>query len=131
MLICTHFSATSIVCEVQEELIGAVTGYINPNEPKRLFIWQVAVDARMRGRGVAQEMISALLASPQLQTVAYIETTISPSNDASQKLFERMSKTLHSTISKKPYFDQKLFGAEAHEDEYLYTIGPLYQSKGD
>lgn len=45
LLVCTHFSNTSAVAEVDGKLVGFVSGYFIPNEEKTLFIWQVAVDS--------------------------------------------------------------------------------------
>src|SRR5690606_41246864 len=54
LLQCTDFSATSIAAEHTDgELVGFISGYCPPSRPDTLFIWQVAVDDRMRGQGLA------------------------------------------------------------------------------
>jgi L-2,4-diaminobutyric acid acetyltransferase len=128
MLVCTHFSPTSIVAVEGGAITGLVSGYLDPRRPDTLFVWQVAVDASVRGHGVALKMLEALLARPELAEISRIETTISPSNQASQRLFKRLAANLGTEISEEPWFGKELFGGEAHEDEHLFSIGPIQRS---
>ncbi|MFT7823560.1 MAG: diaminobutyrate acetyltransferase [Sulfurimonas sp.] len=130
MLVCTHFSETSIVYESDGEIKGFVSGYIDPRSDKTLFIWQVAVHSSLRGQGIASRMLTALLSRKNLSHIEYIETTISPSNKASQNLFRHLTSEINTEMSVEPYFDKDLFGGEAHEDEELYRIGP-FNNKGE
>jgi L-2,4-diaminobutyric acid acetyltransferase len=129
MLVCTHFQDTSVVAEADDQVMGLVSGYLDPKQPDTLFVWQVAVDASLRGQGVALRMLKSLLERPDLGHLRFIETTISPSNSASQNLFKRLAAELKAEITDRPYFDKALFGGEAHEDEYLYRIGPFPKQK--
>lgn len=130
MLVCTHFSETSVVYEHDGEIQGFVSGYIDPRSEKTLFIWQVAVHDSLRGQGAASKMLKSLFSRKNLSHIEYIETTISPSNKASQNLFYHFVSVLNAGMSVEPYFNKDLFGGEAHEDEELYRIGPIYQ-KGE
>jgi L-2,4-diaminobutyric acid acetyltransferase len=125
MLVCTHFSETSVVYEHNGEIQGFVSGYIDPRSENTLFIWQVAVHDSLRGKGVASEMLKSLLSRKNLSHIDYIETTISPSNKASQNLFYHFVTELNTELSVELYFSKDLFGGEAHEDEELYRMGPL------
>ena len=125
MLICTHFHETSLVAEADGAIVGLVSAYMHPKQSDTLFVWQVAVDASVRGRGVASRMFSQLLTQENMQRIRYIETTVSPSNIASQNLFKRLAGKLKTKITDVPYFDRDLFGGEAHEDEYLFKLGPI------
>jgi L-2,4-diaminobutyric acid acetyltransferase len=125
MLICTHFRQTSIVLEQDGDIKGLVSGYFDPDIPNTLFVWQVAVDISLRGKGVALQMLKKLLSRDTMRSVRFIDTTISPSNAASQNLFKRLSSVLNVEVKAQPYFKQELFGGEAHEDEELYRIGPF------
>ena len=125
MLICTHFRHTSIVAEKDGRIEGMVSGYLDPDRPEILFVWQVAVDASLRGRGVARSMLRMLLSRKNLQHITMIDTTISPSNRASQNLFKRLASELQCSLEVKPFFRRELFGGEAHEDEECYRVGPF------
>jgi L-2,4-diaminobutyric acid acetyltransferase len=125
MLVCTHFSDTSVVVEAGDTIKGLVSGYIDPKNPETLFVWQVAVDTSLRGQGVASRMLKTLLERDNLRAIRYIDTTISPSNSASQNLFRRLAAELQAGISETPCFDKSLFGGEAHEDEHLFRVGPF------
>jgi L-2,4-diaminobutyric acid acetyltransferase len=125
MLVCTHFANTSIVAEKDGGLVGLISGYAIPDLPEVFFVWQVAVDPEMRGKGLAKEMAMTLLKRDNLTKINFIDTTISPSNTASQSLFKRIAASLQTNIVNQPLFDKSLFGQEAHEDEELYRIGPI------
>ncbi len=125
MLVCTHFNESSVVVENDGRIVGLVSGYRDPQNPGTLFVWQVAVDASMRGGGVASRMLKALLGRESLRDIRYVETTISPSNRASQNLFRHLARELRAGITDRPCFGRELFGGEAHEDEQLYRVGPF------
>lgn len=127
MLVATHFANTSVVAKVDGEVVGLVSAYVLPEKPDTLFVWQVAVDASMRGAGLAQRLVYKALES--VPNVRFIETTITPSNVASQKLFERIASQLETAIESKPFLPKTLFGEDAHEDENLYVIGPIHNTK--
>lgn len=123
MLVATHFAATSIVAKVEDQVVGVVSAYCLPESPQTLFVWQVAVDSSMRGKGLAKQLLEHVLKkSPNAR---WIETTITPSNSASQKLFKSIAKTLHANVEVLPFFSKSLFKEDAHEDEELYRIGPF------
>jgi L-2,4-diaminobutyric acid acetyltransferase len=123
MLICTHFSNTSIVAKVDNQVVGFVSAYLLPKSPQTLFIWQVAVDKSMRNQGLAKRLLKEILQN--LPNIKWIETTISPSNKASLKLFKSIALELNVSIQKSPFFDAALFQNEEHESEELYRIGSL------
>src|SRR5690606_27223141 len=62
LLQCDHFSGTSVVAERCSDgaLVGWISGYLVPDEPGTLFVWQVAVDPSVQGRGVAKRMLSEI-----------------------------------------------------------------------
>ena len=61
LLQCSHFSQTSIAAELNQALVGFVSGYRLPDRPDTLFIWQVAISDQARGHGLATRMVNALL----------------------------------------------------------------------
>ena len=52
-----NFAATSVVAEVDGEIAGMVTAYPLPDDPQRLFVWQVNVAEKFQGRGIARGML--------------------------------------------------------------------------
>src|SRR5690606_14917497 len=85
----THFADTCIAAEMNGELVGFISAYIPPKQSNTLFVWQVAVDEKVRGTGLASRMLAALLDRDACANVQYIDTTITPDNDASWALFRR------------------------------------------
>ena len=123
---CEIFSDTSIVAEREGNTVGFISGFINPNSPDTLFIWQVAVNASERGRGLATKMLRQLLKRTSEQ-VEYVEATVSPSNKPSQSLFKGLAKKLDTNCDISDYFTSEDFPGEGeeHEDELLFKIGPI------
>lgn len=126
MLVTAHFNATSVVACQEDKVIGLVSAYILPQKPDTLFVWQVAVDPDYRGKGLATLMLGDLFKRPALQQVRFVETTISPSNTASLTLFKRFAETSGVPIESSTFAQAEDFGADAHEAEILYRVGPLH-----
>ena len=123
LLQCSHFAATSVVAERAGELVGAITGYRPPAQGDTLFIWQVAVDEEARGHGLAGRLLDYLIGGNG--EIRYLQTTVSPSNKASRRLFEKLSARLDTRLSIEEGFPQSLFPDGLHEAEPLLTIGPF------
>lgn len=123
LLWCRDFASTSVVADVDGTPGGFVTGYLRPDQPDTLMVWQVAVDEEHRGRGLARRMLSELVdAVPN--RVTGMETTITADNAASIALFTSFADSRGARITREPVFDASLF-PDGHETELLFRIGPL------
>lgn len=123
LLLCEHHAQTSIVACMEDVIVGAVTAYIPPQQRDTLFVWQVAVAPALRG----QKLGSAMLRHLQQQTpgqLRWMETTISPSNEASHRLFTNFALQQDAGCSIATLFAAEAFGESGHEEERLYKIGP-------
>jgi L-2,4-diaminobutyric acid acetyltransferase len=125
LLVCTHFSDTSVVAELDDRLLGFVSAYLEPAAPGVVFIWQVAVAPSARGLGVGRRLLREVLARPSCAHARFLETTITPSNDASWRLFRALARELGTRCESVATFSGAEVGGEAHEDEQLLRIGPL------
>jgi L-2,4-diaminobutyric acid acetyltransferase len=125
LLLCEHFAETCVLARSGERSVGFVSAYKLPERQHILFVWQVAVHADVRGRGVAGHMLRELLARPAVRTCRYLETTISPSNAPSRRLFGALARALDAPLSEAPLFAEEHFGGEDHECEMLIRIGPF------
>jgi len=129
LLQCTHFAGTSVAAvqtvNTNEELIGFISAYLIPVREDTLFIWQVAVDERARGIGLAGSMLNHILDRSQCSQVNYLETTITESNKASWALFESLANKLGTTLQKSVMFDRDKHLADEHDTEFLVRIGPF------
>lgn len=125
LLQCSHFADTSVAAMMGDELVGFISGYLVPERPDTLFIWQVAVGPKARGQGLATRMLSYLLERPQCRQVTHMETTITESNEASWTLFTRLAERLGAPTQTSVMFDRQAhFGGE-HDSEMLLRIGPF------
>ncbi|MEU5162217.1 diaminobutyrate acetyltransferase [Streptomyces sp. NPDC020875] len=128
LLWCRDFAATSLVARGPGgEPIAFVTGYARPERPEALVVWQIAVDREHRGRGLAGALLDALTARVSADLgIREIETTVTPGNTASDRLFTAYAARHGARLERTVLFDGGLFPAGAdHEPEVLYRIGPL------
>ncbi|OIV38953.1 diaminobutyrate acetyltransferase [Mangrovactinospora gilvigrisea] len=130
LLWCRDFARTSVIARSADgEPAGFITGYVRPDEPRALVVWQVAVDAAQRGRGLAGRMLDHLAdrvagdAEPG-SPVREIETTITADNAASIALFSAFARRRGTSVERRVLFDDALF-PDGHPAEELHRI-PLH-----
>ncbi|QUG99839.1 diaminobutyrate acetyltransferase [Saccharopolyspora erythraea] len=124
LLWCRDFAQTSAVARVDGEVVGFVTGFVRPDASDTIVVWQIAVDASQRGGGVAGKLLSHLLDRVVPRGVRYLETTITPDNTASIKLFSALARDRGAELVRSELFTAELF-PDAHLGEDLYRIGPF------
>ncbi len=120
-----YFNKTSIIVEKDNEMIGFITGFLQPKTPDTLFIWQIAVDPAYRGKGFASALIKNLLRRLESNGVRFLEATVTPSNLPSNNLFKRIAKCYEVNCEISKCFSKEQFPEPSHEDEMTYRIGPL------
>lgn len=125
LLQCSHFAATSVVIESNGDIVGAISGYLVPERPDTLFIWQVAVCESMRGLGLALKMVHYLIGQTACNAVSYIETTITEDNTASWKLFDKVAALVAADMDSSVWMDKTRHFAGQHASEKLVRIGPI------
>ena len=127
LLQCSDFADTGIAAvDEQHRLVGFISGYCPPQRPDTLFVWQVAVDPACRGQGLALRMLTALVKRcARERDIRFLETTITPSNHASQALFQRLFTQLQAPVSSHVRFARHPHFAGENEDEVIYRAGPF------
>ncbi|MCM2391518.1 diaminobutyrate acetyltransferase [Streptomyces albipurpureus] len=148
LLWCRDFSATSLVARnTSGAPVAFVTGYARPDRPTALVVWQIAVDRAYRGQGLAGVLLDALTAKViGDRGIKEIETTVTPDNTASDRLFTSYAKRHGAALERETLFENAHFPQEpqphqespglmdsaapgkpleAHQPEILYRIGPL------
>lgn len=125
------FAETSVIATVDGEPAGFISGYLKPADPQTLFIWQVAVDSRFRGRRLASRMLTDVVAR---SGASRLETTITADNAASIALFTGLARDHGAEIARRDLFTEGLFPSEEesgehHAAEDLYTVHPLQPSE--
>jgi L-2,4-diaminobutyric acid acetyltransferase len=126
VLWCRDFARTSVIARRDDgRAVGYVTGYLRP-ENGALLVWQVCVDPVARGAGLAGRMLDAVWDQVGAERM---ETTITPDNASSIRLFTKFAERHDTTIEREDLFGPDLLGDE-HEPENLYLIGPIAADKG-
>lgn len=124
LLLCAHHARTCVIAENTSGITGFVSAYRQPEAPNVLFVWQVAVSPMARGTGLASSMLEALLHRPALAGCRWLETTVTPSNQASRRVFEKLAARLGAQSEDRIYFSKEDFQDQGHEPELLVRIGP-------
>ena len=119
LLLSRDFGRSCRVAIVDGEVIGFVVGYLRPDSVQSLFIWQIAVDQRARGQGVAACLLDDVVAA--VPEVITLETTITADNEPSQRLFTSFAERHGGVISISTLFDDRDF-PDGHDAELLYEI---------
>ncbi len=125
LMVCSHFSETSVVARIDGELAGVITAYIPPEQPDTLFVWQVAVAKTAQRRGLARAMLEHILQRNTLQHINWLETTVTLDNQASRGLFDSLAKRMQCDLHESIMFDRKEHFNNLHDSEYRLRIGPL------
>ncbi|UFS97077.1 diaminobutyrate acetyltransferase [Nocardia huaxiensis] len=129
VLWCRDFAQTSVVAEIDGEVGGFVIGYLRPEQPGTLFVWQVAVDHASRGRRVGVGMLDCLLSDLAERGISTLETTIAPENAASIAMFGALARSRGMHMTRQPLFTPGHF-PDSHEPEQLYRITAATHQKG-
>lgn len=124
LLWCRDFALTTAVARAADRLAGFVTGFRRPQAPSVLMVWQVAVDPAFRNQGVAGAMLDELVDRLAPNGIRYVETTITPGNVPSHRLFRGFAARHGATVEESRLFEATLF-PDDHEAEDLLRIGPL------
>ncbi|MFC7219718.1 diaminobutyrate acetyltransferase [Streptomyces polyrhachis] len=126
LLWCRDFAATSLVARgPQGSPVAFATGYVRPEAPDTLLVWQVAVDGAYRGRGLAGRLLDELGARVGASHgVRRLETTITPGNTASERLFTAYARRRGAPLSREVLFAGEHF-PDGHDPEVLFRIGPF------
>jgi len=131
LMMSAFFADTCVVAEDDDGPLGGVVGFAPPQRPDALFVWQVTVAHRARGRGLASRMVEHLLWTAPLKGQArWLEASVTPSNAASEALFRGIARRHDAPCSVDTLFPSDLFPAEAGplpEPERMFRIGPLRQ----
>lgn len=120
-----YFSDTCVIAEDKGAIIGFVSAFRPPQDPKTIFVWQVAVHDGYRGKGIGRKLLKELLNRDSCKSVRFLEATVSPTNIASQSLFKGLSRYLDCPCEISDCFPEELFPGSGHEAEHTYRVGPF------
>ncbi len=124
VLMATHFQETCWIAEQNGELAGFVAAYHPPTEPDAVFVWQVCSAPQWRGHGIGTSLLQNLVRGARPQT-RYLTATVTPDNQASEKLFRGFARRINAPVQVGEGFPTSLFPDERSQPEMLFRIGPF------
>ncbi|MHC5557734.1 diaminobutyrate acetyltransferase [Kocuria sp. U4B] len=122
LLWCRGFARTSLVAEEDGAVVGFVLGHRRPDAPGVLLVWQVAVAARARGRGIAAGLVDGLIDAVELCTA--VETSIRDDDQAMQRLFRSVAGARGAQLVLSPAPGTAAL-PDGHDAERLHRITRL------
>jgi L-2,4-diaminobutyric acid acetyltransferase len=125
LMFSNYFGDTCVLAEDKDEIIGFVSAFRPPASPDTIFVWQVAVNEKYRGKGIGNKLLNELLNKDACENVHYLEATVSPSNLPSQSLFKGLAKRMNCPCEISDCFTEEMFPEPGHEAEQTYRIGPF------
>ena len=124
-----YFSKTCSIAFDNKKIVAFVSGFINPSRNNSLFIWQVAIDEDYRGKELGIELIEFIL--KQNKNINSIEATVTETNSASRRMFQKICEKYQIKLSEQTLFDKEQDFSKEHDSEILIKIGPLNKGKED
>lgn len=124
LLLCDRFAETCLVAEASAGLVGFVAGLVPPRSPEVIFVWQIGVHRAARGQGIGGRLLDALLDQATCRDVRFLETTVTASNETSQRLFASFAQRHGASLAVDDGYSETLF-PDDKEGEMLHRIGPL------
>lgn len=120
------FAKTCRVALLEERVVAFMLGYRRPENPDRLFVWQIAVDEQHRGSGLAGRLLDDLMTSTDDgdPAITRVETTITEDNAASRRLFASFAARWKAPLETTALFAAQDF-PDGHDAELLHRIGPF------
>lgn len=116
-----HFRDTCVVAELDDEIVGWVSGHMIPKEDA-FFVWQVAVSPKARGLGLGKKMLAELVNRDETEDATELRTTITEDNDASWGLFRSFAEDIGGMLTDEPHFESDEHFEGKHDTEHMVTI---------
>lgn len=122
-LVASRFSPeTSVVAELNGELVGLALAYVLPFDSETLFIWTVEVSEAAADTGLSSLMLGHLMRQDACLNVTRVQTCIPSDDEDSWALFRRFAKWQRSKMKIEPFVTQALFPGNRHKNQNLVTI---------
>nr|WP_163502630.1 GNAT family N-acetyltransferase [Halomonas socia] len=101
LLWCRDFKGTSLIAKKDHVLAGFIIGYIRPEDPATLLIWQQAMSPKILNRGTGVRMLYYLTKKCVSNGTRFIEATIDPKNQPAERTLLGISKKFNTKIKKR------------------------------
>lgn len=113
-----HHRDTSVVAMSGSEIVGFVLGFAIPSAPGEVFVWQVCVSPEHRERRLGSTLLDALVGKTGARV---IEATVTPSNEASARLFRSLALRHGGRVAVTSGYEASMF-PDDHEEELRVRV---------
>ena len=128
LTLANQLADTCIVARSDNTVVGFIVGFRPPRMPDTLFVWQITTSNNHRRKGLGRGMLRALMDLLAGDGVRYLEATVTPSNEASMRMFRSFAEAYDAPCSQSELYPNSLF-PDGHEAEHLLRMGPFDPDK--
>lgn len=116
------FRDTSVVAELDGEIVGFVSAYRLPYDPQTLFVWHADVAEAAQDRGFTSLMLGHLIRQEACVGVTRVQTMITSMDERAWTLFRQFARWQRSHMKIQSFITQALTLFTRHETDHLVTI---------
>lgn len=124
ILLCSHFSDTGIVAEVNGDVAGYALGYRPPIRRDDAFVWHLGVADGQDRAELIPRLLEELLARRANRDARFLCITASPDDQALRDELQMVARRLGTRCAVEACFPAELFAGE-HPGETLLRVGPI------
>lgn len=117
---------TTRVVHHEGEVAAFISGYIRPDAPDTLMIWQQVISPAFRGTGLGIELLQAV-ADPLIRNSAiqFVEATVSAVPSPPARTLEKLGASHGAPLNSTELFPSSMFPDPEHDPEILVRVGPI------
>ncbi|AZT99943.1 diaminobutyrate acetyltransferase [Brevibacterium linens] len=126
MIWCRDFMNTTRVVRHEGEVAAFITGYIQPDAPDTLMIWQQVISPAFRGTGLGICLLRSV-AEPLIKSssIQFVEATVSAVPSPPARTLEKLGALYGAPVASTELFSSSMFPDSDHGPEILVRVGPI------
>lgn len=126
MIWCRDFGSTTRVIRSAGEVVAFITGYVRPEAPNTLMIWQQVISPTYRGTGLGIKLLHAV-ADPLIESanIRFVEATVSAVPSPPARTLEKLGASYCAPATSTELYSSNMFPEPGHAPEILVRVGPI------
>lgn len=110
-----YFPSTCLVAERDDQILGYI-GALCAGEKQKIFVWQIAVKANIRGQEIGRKLLENIVVAAGNLGICQLEIAINDKNIPCKRMVEKLVRDFGGTITEKETYYNEGF------NETVYCI---------
>lgn len=115
-------SETSVVAELDGQIVGWMAAYKLPHDLETLFVWQLIVSEDERGLGLGSLMINSALNRDICEGVERVQTAIEADDGDTWRSFKRFAHSKNTDLNVETDYTHSLHKSKLDASECIVTV---------